>query len=262
MLALTLVAALLGLQTPDSVILAATRSAVESEPIEAFGAATGSVRIRSIVLLDVDQDGAPEAFVWITPSFRQTPTVLAYAYSSRAGSRRIIEALAPGRLQPLSRTLRDPHTLGRAVDLTVGDGKSPVDTLRVVSVATSQGMSTVRYRTFFHADIRDGFVTYVDLSDRDLPGLETSTCEQFEFSALDGLASGHLAGDSLHTYLVALTTDDLSIYRFDGFGQGGIFRKRSWTRPRPVGASALEILPGRQIAVRTLDGRLDLIRSP
>jgi hypothetical protein len=123
-------------------------------------------------------------------------------------------------------------------------------------------MSTVRYRTFLHADMRDAFVTYLDLSDRNLPDAETVTCEQFEFSALDGLAAGYLDGDSLRTYLVALTTDDLTIYRFDGFGQGDTFRKRSWTQPRPVGASALEVLPGRRIAVRTHNGRLDLIRSP
>ena len=37
-------------------------------PVEAFKDETGFVPVRDIQLLDVDQDGAPEAFVWIDPA--------------------------------------------------------------------------------------------------------------------------------------------------------------------------------------------------
>ena len=107
--------------------IAAVRSAAERETIEAFGTA-GLVTVQGIQLLDIDGDDFPEAFVRVSPTYRQTPTVIAYSFDKRTGPKRIMEALAPGRLRPTSGALRDSHASGEAADMTAGNAaKAPTD---------------------------------------------------------------------------------------------------------------------------------------
>jgi hypothetical protein len=197
----------------------------------------------------------------MVPSFRQTPTVLVYERTPTGGLHRLVEGFAPGRLQPLSRRFRDSHTLGEAADLTIGHRES-VDTLAFVSAALQQGMSLVQYRTFFHADFRRGSASYVDLSDRALPATDSITCAEFEFSHVDGLAGGHLAGDSARTYLVALTSQDVTIYRFDTIRASGMLIKHSWVRPRPPGTMGIVTGPAHQVQLTTRDGGVLAIPAP
>ena len=115
-----LVTVLLQVQATDTAFVAAVRHAVATEPIEVFGSDTGHVSISGVTLLDIDGDGKPEAFLWIVPGFRQTPTVIAY-HATAQGVARLTEGLAPGRLQmidPLATTPRDSHWLGLGLDVT------------------------------------------------------------------------------------------------------------------------------------------------
>ena len=245
----------------DTTIINVVRAAVEREPVEAFGRAPGLVHVREIVLLDVDGDGAPEAFVWIVPQFRQTPTLLAYTYDPQRGARRILEGLVPGRLQPVSGQLVDDHTLGFGADMTVGGDGKPVDVDRLIAAGVDHHMSLVRYSTFFHTDGRTGFVMYVDLSDRTLPSSSTRTCADFEFSSVEGLAAGPLSG-SQKRYLVALTTNDVTIYGFRGIRPNGTFDKESWVRPRPPDVTGLGISASGVVVLRTRDGQAVLVSAP
>jgi len=246
--------ALAAAPSQDTTIIAAVRAAVEREPIEVFGNVKGSVRIRDIRLLDVDGDGSPEAFVWIEPSFRQTPTILAYTYDRQRGAHRLLEGLVPGALRPVSGRFQDDHTLGFGIDMSLGDDGKPVDFDRIISAAVQTGMSLVKYRTFLHTDGRKGFVTFVDLSDRALPSAGTKTCEDFEFSPIEALATGTLSGNASGRYLVALTAGDITIYRLRRIRPNGTLDKEVSIRPRPPGVTGLNVTATGQVDVVMRDG--------
>jgi hypothetical protein len=237
------------------------RAAAEREPVEAFGTVAGFVRVRDIALLDVDGDGSPEAFVWIEPRVRQTPTILAYTYDRQRGAHRLLEGLVPGRLQAVSGKFVDDHTMGFGVDMTVGGVKKPVDLDHLIAAGVAHGMSLVRYRTFLHADGRKGFVTFVDLSDRALPTLDTKTCDNFEFSSVEALAAGALSGSTTR-YLVALTANDITIYRFRGIRPNGTFDKDSWVRAKPPDVTSLTVSSSADIMLTMRDGRTVPLTAP
>ena len=246
----------------DSTIVAAVRAVASREPVEAFKDETGFVPVRGIQLLDVDQDGAPEAFVWIDPSFRQTPTVLVYKYDPQRGAHRVLEGLVPGRLQPVSGRFTDDHTMGFGIDMTVGGDGRPVDFDKLISAAGQTGMSLVRYRTFLHADGRKGFVSFVDLSDRDLPTSGTQTCQDFEFSSVEALAAGTVAGKRTVRYLAALTARDVTVYRFRGIKPNETLDKEVWVRPRLAGTTGLRVAASGEIQVIMGEGRSQALIVP
>jgi len=239
----------------DTSIIAAVRSAAAHEPIEVFGGVRHDIRVRAVQLLDVDGDGSPEAFVAIEPSFRQTPTLLAYTYDPQRGAHRILEGLVAGELQPVSGRFQDDHALGFGVDMTVGGDGKPVDYDRLIASGVKTGMSLVRYRTFLHADSREGFVSYVDLSDRRLPSPTTNTCEGFEFSPIEALAAGTVSGHGKGSYLVALTASAITIYHFRGVRSNGTFDKEVWIRSRAAGVTGLKVSESGQVELTTNDAR-------
>src|SRR2546425_10669618 len=192
MLRVALLAQLLVGQVPDTTIIRTVREALTRAPLEAFGKDTGATTLGDVALLDIDGDGMPEAFVAVHPTFRQTPTVVVYKYIPLGTPHRLFEALAPGRVGHFSGHLRDPHSLGDAMDMVVGNGRSPIDTFKFVTSLGRRGSSVVRYRTFFHVDMRDASVTYVDLSDRKVSGSAT-TCSGLDFRPVHALVSRRLA---------------------------------------------------------------------
>jgi len=228
------------------------RAAVEHEPVEAMGDLRPHVPVRDIRLLDIDGDGRPEAFVWIEPGARQTPTILVYTYDAVHGAHRLVEGLVPGRLQPVTGHLVDDHTLGVGVDMTVGDDGRPVDYDRLITIAAGTGMSIVRYATFMHADSRKGFVDYVDLSDRALPTPDTKACEAFEFSPVEAIATGTFEGKPGKRYLIALTNSDVTIYHFGRIRANGTLDKETVIRPRPADVTGL---------ATSADGEVHLVRG-
>jgi hypothetical protein len=246
----------------DSAVLTAVRLAAQRDSIEVFGDVRGSTRIRGVQLLDIEGDGWPEGFVWVDPSFRQTPTILVYTYDPQQGAHRILEALVPGRLYPVSGRFRDSHNLGYGLDWGVAGGKEPVDPDRLIQTAAGLGFSVVRYRTFMHSDSREGFVSFVDLNDRTLPSPETEDCGGFEFSLVQALTAGSLEGDPSGRYLVALTAGDITIYRFRRVRPNGMLDKDTWIRDRPPSATGLHVAAHGQVEILTQDGHSVPVPAP
>jgi hypothetical protein len=245
----------------DTTAVNAIRTAAEREPVEAFAGAPGFVRVLQVAWLDVNGDGKPEAFVAVAPKYRQTPTILVYSYDAQHGATRVYEGLAPGRLEPVSGQFIDDHTLGYGIDMTIGSDGQAVDFDGVLAAGVRHHMSIMRYKTFFHTDERAGFITFVDLSDRALPSSTTTTCESFEFSPLTGLAAGPLSG-SHKPYLVALTSDDITIYVFHGIRANGTLDKKSWVRARPADVAGLTVATNGDVVLATRDGRTLPIAAP
>jgi hypothetical protein len=228
-------------QTPvpraDSII-AAVRAAAEREPVEAMGGLHPTVSVKDVRLLDIDGDGKPEAFVWIQPAARQTPTILVYTYDARHGAHRLLEALVPGRLQPAAGGLVDDHTLGVGMDFGAGADTQPGAFEGLAATLADSGVSLVRFATFLHTDTRHGFVDYVDLSDRALPR-DTKTCDDIRFSPVEAIAAGTVPGMGALPFLVALTDSDITTYRFRGIRPNGRLVKETAIQPRPADVTGL-----------------------
>ena len=246
-------------QAPDSTIVTAALGAAMQTNIEVFLKDSGEATVGGVALLDIDGDRLPEAFVWITPSFRQTPTVLVYRFTKRGEVHLLRENLVPGRLEPLSGRLRDAHTLRVAMDMTGFEGRDEAKFRELLT--NPEDMSFVHYRTFVHADFRAGFLGYTDLTTLRVPG-KFNGCAGFEFSRVEALASGRLAGDSTHRYLVALTQDDVTIYSFDGIRDDETLEKHEWMRERPPGIVGLRTGVGGEVELLHADGSGAAVAKP
>jgi hypothetical protein len=110
-------------------------------------------------------------------------------------------------------------------------------------------------------DQRDASVTYVDMSDRKVWGSGT-ICAGMDFSPVDGLVSGRLAGDTLHRYLVALTVKDVVIYRFEGFGPYETLRKQVWVLERASTVTGVMMSAADQVSLLTRDGTTLPVQAP
>ena len=142
------------ISSSDSATIAAVRAQAEREPVEAIGDRPGLVRVRDVRLLDVNGDGHPEAFVSIEPKFWQTPTILIYSFDAKR-PHRLVEALVPGTLVPLSDRFEDPHAYRVAIDLSpAGGGRGNPQAM--VETAISEQLSVVDYDDFLHTDLRKG----------------------------------------------------------------------------------------------------------
>ncbi|HUC42046.1 MAG TPA: hypothetical protein VMR92_14480, partial [Gemmatimonadales bacterium] len=84
----------------------------------------------------------------------------------------------------------------------------------------------------------------------------------FEFSPVDGLAAGTLAGSGSTRYLVALTTKDVTIYLFHGIRSNETLDKKIWIRARPARATALKVLASGEVQLGMSDGRSEPLAAP
>jgi hypothetical protein len=229
-----LAAVLFALSPNDSTVVRQFSAILDASPIERLDSLAAATVVRGVIIVDLDDDGHDEAVVWIRPSLRQTPTILIFRRSAPDHWERLVEGLVPGRLQPVSRRLVDTHVHRVGADLVAGDG-TPASTHSVLGAGASRGMSMVAYRGFLHADLRKTAPFVVDLSSWTLPKGTVDTCEPFEFSQPESLAFGTLDGGGAQRYLVALTEQDVTIYRVDSLAADGRLRMASWMRPRPAG---------------------------
>jgi len=244
----------------DSAAIAAVRAQAEREPVEAIGGRPGHVSIREIRLLDVNGDGYPEAFVSIEPKFRQTPTILVYSFDAK-GPHRLLEALVPGNLVPISGRFEDPHSYRVAIDMHMqrsGTGS----TAKMVEAAISSQLSLVEYKDFMHSDMRQGFISYVDLSDRRVPNPQELSCQDFEFELVESLATGTLDGDPVAKYVAAMTEGAISIYRITGIRKNGMLDKRVVILTRPADSEGLATDSAGVIRVRMRDGTTATLALP
>ena len=224
-----LLAASIIVQRQDTTIVTAARAKAAGEPVEAFKTEQGLVPVLDVQLLDIDGDGAPEAFVSIAPSVRQTPTILVYKYDPQHGARRLFEGLVPGELQPVSGRFVDDHTMGFGIDMTVDESGHPGAFDQLLGSAVKTGMSLVRYSTFLHAAAK-GPCRRV-LSDR-APPPRYQDVRGFEFSPVDGLAAGTLAGSAARSVPGCAHDKDVTIL-FHGVNSNETLIRR-FIRARPA----------------------------
>jgi hypothetical protein len=248
-----LAAALLTVQQADSTRIREFTDVLRTNPIERVDSSGATTPVRGVVIADVDADGREEAVVWIAPRLRQTPTILLFASDTAGRWRRIAEGLAPGRLSRVSGQLRDPHSLGLAADLTAGDG-SPEVAERFMAVGAASRMSFVAYQGFLHSDYRQDATFIIDLQKWQLPRGVDKTCESFEFAPVETVIVGTLAGSEKVPYVVALTGQDVTVYRISAIAPAGRLTATSAVRARDGAVRGLSRLPDGSIALATRSG--------
>jgi hypothetical protein len=240
-------------QASDSALLDRSLSDLRTHPVEIVAKDTAPTVVRAHAFLDIDHDGHAEVFLAITPKYRQTATIVIYRALDSNRVARVYEGLAPGRLVPPSGRQVDTHTLGNGVDLSVEGGADSSVGRRVVGAARVQGMQIVRYPDFFHVDVRGPAAAFVDIASA-LHDLHAKTCESFEFSPVEAIATGHVGKDTVDHYLAVLTPAEVVFYRFRGVAPDGLLNKMSWSLPRPQGVVTLKTIDGVVVGIAS-DGR-------
>lgn len=238
---LAAVALLLSTQTGDSTLRPAIAAALAIDSIETTDSIVAQPTLLGVLAVDLDGDGRREAVAWLGTVIRQTATIAVFRQEADGSWKRSPEGLAPGRLRPPSDDRVDLHTMGLAVDFGMEGKSDSTATGTLLSKGLSTGMSLVGYPSFFHADMRHGSPSMVDL--RTWAGLAVGavTCEAIEFAEPQEVVAGRLAGAGAKEYLVALTIEDVTIYRIDGFQSNGFLMKKVWILPRMPGPAHLSI---------------------
>lgn len=236
---------------------AVKRYILEKEYPEVFDGTHYRVRIKNIVVADVDNDGYKEVVLGVDPHYRQSATIQIFKVSADYTVTRLREGLAPGPLVPLTGNYLDSHTLGQAIDLTIGKGRDdPKVRAVVVETAFKQFGGVVAYSTFFHADGRAGLGFYVDMSDVDVPQGEDS-CRDFEFSAIRDIAVGHLAGQQKNV-LAAWVGEDVWVYLIEKVRADGYLDKKRWIVKAPEGFTGF--LPGKGLSFMERSGKQETLQ--
>ncbi len=191
---------------------------------ELFGDTPYRMQVKNIIEADLDDDGEDEVIFHVTPHYLQSPTIIIFKVSKNLKVSRVIEGLAPGPLVALTSDFIDSHTLGEAVDFTVGDKKGKPANRRDVVKASLQNMGgVVEYRNFFHVDGRKGKGSYVDMTNLAKPPAKDN-CEAFEFSMPDAVTVMR-KDDGSGNYLVALVGKSMYAYKIRKISEDGFLEK-------------------------------------
>ncbi len=192
------------------------------------------VRIENVLHVDIDNDGKDELVVQFLPHYRQSASVAIYRVSPESGITRVTEGLAPGPVEKISGDYLDSHETGQAVDFTLGDGQDkPSNVDEALQVAFAKFGGVVAYRGFFHADGRGGPLSYIDMTNVQLPS-NANDCSSFEFSTVRQIAAGHLREDSSRNYLAAWVRDEIYVYLIKGISSRGLLDKQLRVVKAPV----------------------------
>jgi hypothetical protein len=257
-------------------LAAVRRYLADEEPPEQFGDDRLPVRIRGFTVWDVDGDGTREVILWTDPYYRQSPTITLYSVSSAGKVRRLIEGLAPGPLVPATSTLRDSHTLGRAVDVAnvqaekrraagTAPDRAADDAFGRDAVATALGrrQHVVQYPSFVHTDGRVGAGSFVDLSQERGGFAEGSDgCRGFEFAPIEDVTVGTLGGEPQGRYVAAAAGGRLDLYRIERIQADGTLLKRRWAAPKPGDFVRFVGAPGGTIRYETRTGAQVVLPAP
>ena len=193
------------------------------------------VRIQNLIVADIDYNGTADVVVLFNPHFRQSPTIAIFQIDKEFSVRRTFEGLAPGPLAPVSGQYLDSHTLGMAVDIRVAvkPGAKPVNPKNLIEAARKTQMrGLVQYRNFFHADMREGVGSYVDMTHVDVPGQE-QTCNHFEFSPVDSIAIGSVWSNDPSLHLAARVENAIYLYKIGRIDEQGFLEKQVWITKLP-----------------------------
>jgi hypothetical protein len=191
---------------------------------EVFGDSPYRMRVNNVIEADIDGDGEEDVVLHVTPHFLQSPTVIIFKVAKDIAVTRVIEGLAPGPLVSLSGDFLDSHTLGEAVDFTLGKDQSvPEKRREVVRLSLEKMGGVVEYRNFIHMDGRKGKGSYVDMTNLAKPPT-METCENFEFSMPDEVTVRQ-KNDGSGNYLIARVGKSVYTYKIHKIREDGFLDK-------------------------------------
>lgn len=229
---------------------------------EQFGGKSYHVKIEDALVAPVLNDGTHDVVVLVTPNYRQSATVLIYKIAQDHSVSRVTEGLAPGPLVPVSGKYLDSHAIGQGFDVQASKGQGdPATQANLIKAGLKTLGGMVLYRNFTHGDSRNGSPWFVDMSDVESP-LEADNCSKFEFSLVDQLAAGEVAGGGKQLYLVASVGKQLYFYVFDGLRKDGLLNKRKWVTPLPAGFKQFVADYPSAIEYLTDDGQTKPLAAP
>jgi hypothetical protein len=220
----------------ESKVEAVRRYLLKEDYPELFKDKPYRVRIEDVLVADIDNDGNAEVVTLFQPHYRQTPTVAFFQLDKELKVKRVFEGLAPGPLVPVSGQYLDSHTIGMAIDVTATakPGTKPLQPQHLVEAARKNRLrGLVQYRTFFHADGREGTGSYVDMTHLDVPNHE-DTCAHFEFSRVKDIAVGTAWISDPRLHIAARVENEIYIYRIDRIDDGGFLDKKVWVMQTPL----------------------------
>lgn len=211
-------------------------------------------QVRDAVAIDIDGDGSTEVFVWVTPQYLQSPTVVVFSVSPDGEVRRLAEALAPGLVRPMAGELVDSHSMGWGADIVDAkdrDGFSKA----AAEAALRESLHVVLYRRFVHTDGRRGFGSFVDLTSA---RVDAHTCAGLGFSQLKSISAGSLGGQRV---FLAAAGDSIYVYRITKIDVRGLFTKAVTVLPLPADFVAFAESSSGQAAYRTTSGHVESVPS-
>jgi len=209
------------------VAVAVQKYVLEVEYPEQFGNKSYRMRAENLVIADLDGDGQREAIAHYVPHYRQSPMIVIYRVASDMTVTRVREGLAPGPLRPLTGDYLDSHATD-AADIDIADRQTdPASRRKLVESILEQFGSVVEYANFFHVDARNGGGTYIDMTG--VPTPDDQTCEDFEFSAVDGISVGIVPAIGDSVLLAAWVSDKVYLYQITAFTSSGMMDKEMWT---------------------------------
>jgi hypothetical protein len=200
--------------------------------IEDFGANKQSVEIRQSLVVDLNQDGLFEVFVWIKPRYHQTPPIFIYQVPNAKTVNRLREAFAPGPLQKFNHTLLDVHKTGRAADMQIQNAL-PMERLLLIANYLKMGSHVMEYQTFSHIERGADTGYYVDLRNQTtFNETDRNSCKDFQFSEIDEIVYGILDANAPEV-LITRINREFYIYQLHAFNRIGLFDKKSMRSPVP-----------------------------
>lgn len=191
---------------------------------ELFGDKSYRMKVKDVIEADLDDDGEDEVIFHVTPHYLQSPTLIIFKVSKNLKVSRVIEGLAPGPLVALTSDFIDSHTLGEAVDFTIGKEQgNPAKRREVVKLSLENMGGVVEYRNFFHMDGRKGKGSYIDMTSLAKPPAKDN-CEAFEFSMPDEITVLP-KNDGSGNYLLARVGKSIYAYKIHKISEDGFLEK-------------------------------------
>ena len=135
--------------------------------------------------------------------------------------------MAPGPLVKRSDYFLDSHSLGEAVDFSIGEKLLSVDEGRkfVLTATDKTGFGMiVQYSDFFHADSRSGNSSYIDMTNHE-PFAHSRNCSEFEFSQVDTIKVGHHKDNKKVGFIAAIVGMKIYLYEISAFTSDGFIEK-------------------------------------
>lgn len=192
---------------------------------ELFGDKPYHIRPTGFDIGDLDGDGVDEVVVSFEPHYRQSPTIMIFKVDNKMKVKRLTEALAPGRLVPVSGDYLDSHTIGFGIDMSPSekDFKKPNVMKDFTEIALQEMGNVVEYKDFLHVDGRKGKGIFIDMTHIKNPPKDR-TCESFEFEKVKAVRIMRRKTDGVPVILAA-TEKEAYMYTIKGISKNGMLDK-------------------------------------